>query len=76
MKASILWRRRQNTMVLTRRPGMLDEFGEKCVIDTPISELGFAGIGVGSSMTEMDPLSSLTQLLPAGIDQIINNASK
>ena len=38
--------------------GMLDEFGEKRVIDTPISELGFAGIGVGS-MTEIDPLSSL-----------------
>ena len=31
--------------------GMLDEFGEKRVIDTPISELGFAGIGVGSTMT-------------------------
>ena len=31
--------------------GMLDEFGDKRVIDTPISELGFAGIGVGSTMT-------------------------
>ena len=31
--------------------GMLDEFGERRVIDTPISELGFAGIGVGSTMT-------------------------
>lgn len=32
--------------------GMLDEFGPKRVIDTPISELGFAGIGVGSSMVD------------------------
>ena len=31
--------------------GMLDEFGEKRIIDTPISELGFSGIGVGSTMT-------------------------
>ena len=31
--------------------GMLDEFGEKRVIDTPISELGFDGVGVGSTMT-------------------------
>ena len=31
--------------------GMLNEFGDKRVIDTPISELGFAGIGVGSTMT-------------------------
>ena len=31
--------------------GMLDEFGPERVIDTPISELGFAGIGVGSTMT-------------------------
>ena len=30
--------------------GMLDEFGDKRVIDTPISELGFAGIGIGSAM--------------------------
>ena len=31
--------------------GMLDEFGERRIIDTPISELGFAGIGGGSTMT-------------------------
>ena len=36
--------------------GMLDEFGEKRVIDTPISELGFAGIGVGSTMTGNRPI--------------------
>ena len=34
--------------------GMLDEFGDKRVIDTPISELGFSGIGVGSTMNSTD----------------------
>jgi len=35
--------------------GMLDEFGPKRVIDTPIAELGFAGIAVGSAMKWMPP---------------------
>ena len=35
--------------------GMLDEFGEKRVIDTPISELGFAGVAIGSTMTGNRP---------------------
>ena len=58
--------------------GMLDEFGEKRVIDTPISELGFAGIGVGSTMTGNRPIIEFMTFNFAlvGIDQIINNASK
>ena len=36
--------------------GMLDEFGEKRVIDTPISELGFSGIGVGAAMNGLKPI--------------------
>ena len=36
--------------------GMLDEFGDKRVIDTPISEAGFSGIGVGSTMTGNRPI--------------------
>jgi pyruvate dehydrogenase E1 component beta subunit len=36
--------------------GMLDEFGDKRVIDTPISELGFSGIGVGSAMNGLRPI--------------------
>ena len=36
--------------------GMLDEFGAKRVIDTPISELGFAGIGIGSAMNGLKPI--------------------
>ena len=58
--------------------GMLDEFGEKRVIATPISELGFAGIGVGSTMTGNRPIIEFMTFNFAlvGIDQIINNAAK
>ena len=58
--------------------GMLDEFGEKRVIDTPISEAGFAGIGVGSTMTGNRPIIEFMTFNFAlvGIDQIINNAAK
>ena len=58
--------------------GMLDEFGDKRVIDTPISELGFSGIGVGSTMTGNRPIIEFMTFNFAlvGIDQIINDASK
>ena len=58
--------------------GMLDEFGDKRVIDTPISELGFAGIGVGSTMTGNRPIIEFMTFNFAlvGIDQIVNNAAK
>ena len=58
--------------------GMLDEFGAKRVVDTPISELGFAGIGVGSTMTGCRPIIEFMTFNFAlvGIDQIINNAAK
>ena len=58
--------------------GMLDEFGQKRVIDTPISELGFSGIGVGSTMTGNRPIIEFMTFNFAlvGIDQIINNAAK
>lgn len=58
--------------------GMLDEFGEKRVIDTPISELGFSGIGVGSTMTGNRPIIEFMTFNFAlvGIDQIVNNAAK
>jgi len=58
--------------------GMLDEFGDKRVIDTPISELGFSGIGVGSTMTGNRPIIEFMTFNFAlvGIDQIINNAAK
>ena len=58
--------------------GMLDEFGEKRVIDTPISEAGFTGVGVGSTMTGNRPIIEFMTFNFAlvGIDQIINNAAK
>ncbi|MBT8235943.1 MAG: pyruvate dehydrogenase complex E1 component subunit beta [Bacteroidia bacterium] len=58
--------------------GMLDEFGPERVVDTPISELGFAGIGVGSAMIGNRPIIEFMTFNFAlvGIDQIINNAAK
>ncbi|MGB5379305.1 pyruvate dehydrogenase complex E1 component subunit beta [Muriicola sp.] len=58
--------------------GMLDEFGPERVIDTPISELGFSGIGVGSAMIGNRPIIEFMTFNFAlvGIDQIINNAAK
>jgi pyruvate dehydrogenase E1 component beta subunit len=58
--------------------GMLDEFGPGRVIDTPISELGFAGVGVGSAMNGNRPIIEFMTFNFAlvGIDQIINNAAK
>src|SRR4030095_852827 len=58
--------------------GMLDEFGERRVIDTPISELGFAGIGVGAAMNGLRPIIEFMTWNFAVLawDQIINNAAK
>jgi pyruvate dehydrogenase E1 component beta subunit len=58
--------------------GMLDEFGPDRVWDTPISELGFAGIGVGSAMNGNRPIIEFMtfNFSLVGIDQIINNAAK
>ena len=58
--------------------GMLDEFGAKRVIDTPIAELGFSGIAVGSAMGGNRPIVEYMtfNFSLVGIDQIINNAAK
>lgn len=58
--------------------GMLDEFGEKRIIDTPISELGFTGIGIGSAMNGCRPIIEFMtfNFSLVAIDQIINNAAK
>ncbi|MEZ4776444.1 MAG: pyruvate dehydrogenase complex E1 component subunit beta [Bacteroidia bacterium] len=58
--------------------GMLAEFGPKRVIDTPISEMGFAGIGVGSAMLGLRPIVEFMtfNFSLVAIDQIINNAAK
>src|SRR2546429_3250882 len=56
--------------------GMLDEFGAKRVIDTPIAELGFSGIGVGAAMNGLRPIIEFMtfNFSLVAIDQIINNA--
>ena len=58
--------------------GMLDEFGDLRVIDTPISEAGFSGVGVGSTMVGARPIIEFITFNFAlvGIDQIINHAAK
>lgn len=58
--------------------GLLDEFGEKRVIDTPITEHGFAGLGVGASMAGLRPIVEFMtwNFGMQAIDQIINSAAK
>jgi pyruvate dehydrogenase E1 component beta subunit len=58
--------------------GMLDEFGPRRVIDTPIAELGFAGIGVGAAANGLRPVIEFMtfNFSLVAIDQIINSAAK
>ncbi len=58
--------------------GMLAEFGPKRVIDTPIAELGFAGIGVGAAMNGLRPIIEFMtwNFAVLAFDQIVNNAAK
>jgi pyruvate dehydrogenase E1 component beta subunit len=58
--------------------GMLDEFGAKRVIDTPIAELGFAGIAVGASMNGLKPIVEFMtwNFAILAADQIINSAAR
>jgi pyruvate dehydrogenase E1 component beta subunit len=58
--------------------GLLDEFGERRVIDTPITEQGFAGIGVGAAFAGLKPIVEFMtwNFAMQAIDQIINSAAK
>ena len=58
--------------------GMLDEFGPRRVIDTPIAELGFAGIGVGAAINGLRPIVEFMtwNFAVLAFDQIVNNAAK
>ena len=58
--------------------GMLDEFGPERVIDTPIAELGFAGIGVGAAMNGLRPIVEFMtwNFAVLAFDQLVNNAAK
>ncbi len=58
--------------------GMLEKFGAKRVLDTPIAENGFVGIGIGAAMTGLRPIVELMtwNFSLVAIDQIVNNAAK
>lgn len=58
--------------------GLVDEFGRERVIDTPISEAGFTGIGVGAAMTGMRPVVDIMfgDFITLAMDQIANQAAK
>jgi pyruvate dehydrogenase E1 component beta subunit len=58
--------------------GLLEEFGAKRVIDTPITEQGFAGIGVGAALAGLNPIIEFMtwNFAMQAIDQIINSAAK
>ena len=58
--------------------GMLQKFGEQRVIDTPIAECGFVGVGIGAAMVGLRPIIELMtwNFSLVAIDQIVNNAAK
>jgi pyruvate dehydrogenase E1 component beta subunit len=58
--------------------GLLDEFGPRRVVDTPIAELGFAGIGVGAAMNGLRPVIEFMtfNFSLVAIDQVVNSAAK
>ncbi len=58
--------------------GMLEEFGPKRIIDTPISETGFTGLGIGAAMTGLRPIIEFMSwsFSLVAADQILNNAPK
>src|ERR687897_989014 len=58
--------------------GLLEKFGEMRVVDTPITELGFAGLGVGAAMVGLRPVIEFMTFNFAMLatDQVFNNAAK
>ena len=58
--------------------GLLEEFGPMRVVDTPITELGFAGVGVGAAMVGLRPVIEFMtwNFALLAVDQVINNAAK
>src|SRR5215472_5666767 len=58
--------------------GLVQEFGRSRVIDTPISEAGFTGLGVGAAMTGMRPVVDIMfgDFLTLAMDQMVNQAAK
>src|SRR5512143_2803554 len=58
--------------------GLVEEFGKERVMDTPISEPGFTGLGVGAAITGMRPVIDIMfgDFLTLAMDQIVNQAAK
>jgi len=58
--------------------GLVEEFGKERVMDTPISEAGFTGMGVGAAMTGLRPVVDIMfgDFLPLTMDQLVNQAAK
>ena len=58
--------------------GLVDEFGKDRIIDTPISEAGFTGLGVGAAMAGMRPIVDIMfgDFLTIIMDQVVNQAAK
>src|ERR1700742_102703 len=58
--------------------GMLDRFGPRRILDAPIAESGFAGIGIGAAMVGLRPIIEFMtwNFSLVAIDQIVNNAAK
>src|SRR2546425_9794631 len=58
--------------------GLLEEFGPTRIVDTPIAELGFAGIGVGAAMGGLRPVIELMtwNFAVLALEQIVNSAAK
>ncbi len=58
--------------------GLLEEFGPMRIVDTPITELGFAGVGVGAAMVGLRPVIEFMtwNFALLAIDQVVNNAAK
>ena len=58
--------------------GLLDKYGERRVVDTPIAEAGFAGVGIGAAMVGLRPIIEFMtwNFSLVAFDQIISNAAK
>src|SRR3989475_7066039 len=58
--------------------GLLEEFGPMRVVDTPIAELGFAGVGVGAAMAGLRPVGEVMtwDFAVLALDQIVNSAAE
>ena len=80
MKGSFLWEKISENMEEYTRSllVLLDKFGPERVIDTPISEAGFVGAGIGAAMTGMKPVVEIMfiDFITCAMDMIVNQMAK